>query len=193
MDSQSISSTQQPRRLIDFLQDQNLPFPRPRKSTISLFIHAVKSSSILPRTISRRFSNKNKSCSCPPEPTMSRTTSVTVKDILRWKSFRDLVDPMANMNVPLPLESPSRCTNTTSSTTTSCGTPTSSWSDSDFTVGDSPIWCRTFSSDKEVVCNESFHVNVAGDTKDAKVINFFNDYMFFYHILLVRFVTYDYV
>ncbi|CAH1443546.1 unnamed protein product [Lactuca virosa] len=165
----------QPRRLKDFLQDQNLPFPRSRscsrKSTISVFFHAavssVKSSSILRRSISRRFSkstriNRNKSSSGLPEPTMARTTSVTVKDILRWRSFRDLADPEEN-NVPLPSEvivesdSPSRCT-TTTATTTSAGTPRSSWCDSDFTVGDSPVWCRGFSGDIE----KNFHINVAG-------------------------------
>ncbi|XP_071717746.1 uncharacterized protein [Rutidosis leptorrhynchoides] len=175
MDSQTISLSSssssiqqhQTRRLMDFLQDQDLPFPRPRKSAISLFIRAFKSSSMLPRTISRRFFTKSESCSCPPEPTLSRTTSVTVKDILRWRSFRDRVDPMVNINVPLTLESPSRCTNTTSSTNS--GSPRSSWNDSDFSVGDSPIWCRGFTSDHiEVDCKKTFHVNIAGDTKDTK-------------------------
>ncbi|KVH89134.1 uncharacterized protein LOC112526672 [Cynara cardunculus var. scolymus] len=177
----------QPRRLKDFLQDQNLPFPRPRKSTISVFIHAavssVKSSSILRRSISRRFSkstrsNKNGSSGGLPEATMARSTSVTVKDILRWKSFRDLADLEEN-NVPRPsdftVESPSRCTaTTTATTTTSAGTPRSSWCDSDFTVGDSPVWCRGFSGDIEVADKKNFHINVAsGDrirqnTRDPK-------------------------
>ncbi|KAL4562740.1 hypothetical protein LXL04_026770 [Taraxacum kok-saghyz] len=178
----------QPRRLKDFLQDQNLPFPRShsrsRKSTIAFFLHAavssVKSSSILRRSISRRFSKstriyKNRSSSSSSsssvsgvsEPTMTRTTSVTVKDILRWKSFRDLADLEEN-NVPLPItesDSPSRCTTDTTATTTSGGTPRSSWCDSDFTVGDSPVWCRGFSGDIEVTGKKNFHINVAGGEK----------------------------
>ncbi|KAI3681700.1 hypothetical protein L6452_36503 [Arctium lappa] len=157
----------QPRRLKDFLQDQYLPFHRPRKSSISIFIHAavssVKSSSILRRSISRRFSkstwiNKNRSSAGSPEATMARSTSVTVKDILRWRSFRDLADLEEN-NVSRPsdftVESPSGCTTTTIATTT---TPRSSWCDSDFTVGDSPVWCRGFSGEIE----KNFHINVAG-------------------------------
>nr|XP_043621609.1 uncharacterized protein LOC122593283 [Erigeron canadensis] len=160
----SIISMIQPRRLIDFLEDQNLPFPRRPKSKISVFIHAF----------SRRFSNKlNKSSSsrCPAaEPSMSRTTSVTVKDILRWKSFRDLNEPILlidnNNNVPLPpsIMSP-KCTSIIS-TTSSGSSPNSSWS-SDFTVGDSPVWCRGLISSSDVVvddevtsCKKHFHVNV---------------------------------
>lgn len=71
---------------------------------------------------------------------MSRTTSVTVKDILRWKSFRDLSEPVER-NVPtsydFTLESP---------------ITRSSLSDSDFTVGDSPLWCR----------GSSLHINPKG-------------------------------
>lgn len=92
---------------------------------------------------------------------MSRTTSVTVKDILRWKSFRDLVDPV-EISVPMPSNlSPSRCT----TTTTSEGTPRSSWCDSDFTVGDSPVWCRGFVADTEVIGKKNFRINVAGDER----------------------------
>lgn len=108
---------------------------------------------------------------------MARSTSVTVKDILRWRSFRDLADPEEN-NVPRPsdftVESPSRCTTTTTATTTSAGTPRSSWCDSDFTVGDSPVWCRGFSGDIEVTDKKNFHINVAGgdricqNTRDPK-------------------------
>ncbi|XP_076941656.1 uncharacterized protein LOC143611321 [Bidens hawaiensis] len=161
----------QPRMLKDFLQDQNLPFPRSRKSSISVFLHAavssVKSSSILRRSISRRFSNKFRSVPRVPEPTMTRTTSVTVKDILRWKSFRDLVDPVENDVTP---ESP-RCTVTTA-TTTSAGTPRSSWCDSDFTVGDdddeSPVCFREGSGESEVTDKKIFHIR---NTRDLKVID----------------------
>ncbi|KAL4561202.1 hypothetical protein LXL04_033365 [Taraxacum kok-saghyz] len=88
-------------------------------------------------------------------------------DILRWKSFRDLADLEEN-NVPLPItesDSPSRCTTDTTATTTSGGTPRSSWCDSDFTVGDSPVWCRGFSGDIEVTGKTNFHINVAGGEK----------------------------
>ncbi|GKA55804.1 hypothetical protein Tco_0754876 [Tanacetum coccineum] len=151
----------QPRRLKDFLLDQNLPFPRyTRKSPLSIFIKAVKSSSILRRSISRRFSKKNSSLSsCVPEPTMARSTSVTVKDILRWRSFRDLGDFEVNnvaLQPDITIQSPSRC-----STATSVETPRSSWCDSDFTVGDSPIWCRGSSGDIEVTRKKDFHINVS--------------------------------
>ncbi|KAF5801165.1 hypothetical protein HanRHA438_Chr06g0253981 [Helianthus annuus] len=154
------------RRLKDFLQDQNLPFPRSRKSSISVFLHAaVKYSSI--RTISRRFSTKNRSTSPLPEPTITRTTSVTVKDILRWKSFRDLSDPVEFHAPPVPDVSPEspRCTTSTGSprSSSSCSR---SWCDSDFTVGDSPECFRTFSGESEVVDKKNFHVNVASERKN---------------------------
>ncbi|KAK9076472.1 hypothetical protein SSX86_004806 [Deinandra increscens subsp. villosa] len=165
----------QPRRLKDFLQDQNLPFLRSRKSsTISVFLHAavssVKSSSILRRRITRRFYNKYKSSSRVPEPTMERSTSVTVKDILRWKSFRDLPDPVEKSVPPVSestMESP---------TTTTTDTPRSSWCDSDFSVDDSPVCVSGFSGDMEVTGKKNFHINVAGgeringDLKDRIVI-----------------------
>ncbi|KAJ0914237.1 hypothetical protein HanPSC8_Chr06g0236291 [Helianthus annuus] len=154
------------RRLKDFLQDQNLPFPRSRKSSISVFLHAaVKYSSI--RSISRRFSTKNRSTSPLPEPTITRTTSVTVKDILRWKSFRDLSDPVEFHATPVPDVSPEspRCTTSTGSprSSSSCSR---SWCDSDFTVGDSPECFRTFSGESEVVDKKNFHVNVSGERKN---------------------------
>ncbi|KAI3693897.1 hypothetical protein L1987_76852 [Smallanthus sonchifolius] len=168
----------QPRRLKDFLQDQNLPFPRSRRSAISVFLHAavssVKSSSILRRSISRRFSNKNRSTSRLPEPTMARTTSVTVKDILRWKSFRDLADP-AEINPPPLLESTvesPRCTTATATatttTTSSVGTPKSSWCDSDFTDDDSPACFRGFSGDMDVTGKKNFHINIAGGERNIR-------------------------
>nr|GFA91682.1 hypothetical protein [Tanacetum cinerariifolium] len=155
----------QPRRLKDFLLDQNLPFPHyTQKSPLSIFIKAVKSSSILRRSISQRFSKKNSSLSsCVPEPTMARSTSVTVKDILRWRSFRDLGDFEVNNVAPQPditIQSPSRC-----STATSDETPRSSWCDSDFTVGDSPTWCRGSSGDIEVTRKKDFHINISGGAK----------------------------
>ncbi|GJZ71839.1 hypothetical protein Tco_0635690 [Tanacetum coccineum] len=69
----------QPRRLKDFLLDQNLPFPRyTRKSPLSIFIKAVKSSSILRRSISRRFSKKNSSLSsCVPLIDHTKAISTT--------------------------------------------------------------------------------------------------------------------
>ncbi|KAI3707846.1 hypothetical protein L2E82_36715 [Cichorium intybus] len=187
MDSQCVI---EPRMLKDFLQDQNLSFPRSRKSTFSVFLHAafssIKSSFVLYRSISRRFSkstqfNKSMLSSGLPEPTMERSTSVTVKDILRWKSSRDLtvdpeendftvksfrdltVDPEENdvslsSDFIVESDSPSRCM----TTTTSAGTPRSSWCDSDFTVGDSPVSCHGFSTDIEVTGKKNFHINVAG-------------------------------
>ncbi|KAI3669632.1 hypothetical protein L6452_40937 [Arctium lappa] len=77
------------------------------------------------------------------------------RSILRWRLFRDLTDLEEN-NLHRPsdftVESPYRCniTTTTATTTTSAGTPRSSWCDSDFTVGDSPVWCCGFSRSSSV-------------------------------------------
>lgn len=68
-----------------------------------------------------------------------------VKDILRWTSFRDLVDEKLPQSLPLDFaSSPHHCTTattitestTTTTTTTTCSSSSneSSWCDSDFTA-----------------------------------------------------------
>lgn len=97
---------------------------------------SVKSPLALHKRVLRKFSNK-KGTGIKPEI----TNKVKVKDILRWKSFRDLVDEK-----PAFVEystSPNRCTaitTTTTTTTTSCSRR-SSWCDSDFTAEDMPLGC----------------------------------------------------
>ncbi|CAI9765211.1 unnamed protein product [Fraxinus pennsylvanica] len=97
---------------------------------------SVKSPLVLPRSISRKLSRrtKNRNENFPQ-------VSVKVKDILRWRSFRNLEEEKAT---PLDFSSssPIRTATTTTgstSTTTSCS-KRSSWCDSDFTEADSPLW-----------------------------------------------------
>ncbi|OMO78701.1 hypothetical protein CCACVL1_14203 [Corchorus capsularis] len=95
------------------------------------FITSVKSPSILPRTLSRKLSKKSSA-----KETEVKIT-VRVKDIIRWKSFRDLVD---EKSPPSDFaSSPHHCTTTTVTTTTTgstctpCSSNGSSWCESDFT------------------------------------------------------------
>ncbi|KAL2505542.1 hypothetical protein Adt_21163 [Abeliophyllum distichum] len=105
---------------------------------------SVKSPLVLPRSISRKLSRRtrNRNETFPQD-------SVKVKDILRWRSFRDLAE---EKTTPLDFSSsssfPIQCSTTTAaattgststSTTTSCS-KRSSWCDSDFTAADSPSW-----------------------------------------------------
>ena len=109
-------------------------------SALQAMINAVKnfplknSPSILPRSLSRRLSRK--------KPSEVKIT-VRVKDILRWTSFRDLVEEKSQ---PLDFNSsPNRCTTTTittGSTNTTCSSNSSSWCESDFTSEYLPSWGR---------------------------------------------------
>ncbi|KAJ6400489.1 hypothetical protein OIU84_016023 [Salix udensis] len=99
---------------------------------------AVKSPSILPRSLSRKLSKKK---SQNKENEVKIT--VTIKDIIRWRSFRDAVEDKY-----LPPDSPSsphHCTTTTTTGSTST-TPRSgsSWCDSDFTSDYLPSWNGNF-------------------------------------------------
>ncbi|XP_059312811.1 uncharacterized protein LOC132063994 [Lycium ferocissimum] len=104
---------------------------------------SVKSPSILPRSISRKLSRKtnNYKKSQKPSNNIDQNVSVPVKvkDILRWKSFRDLVEEKST-----PLDSsysPYRCATTTTTTSTSTtSSKRTSWCDSDFTAEDLPSW-----------------------------------------------------
>lgn len=102
----------------------------------------VKSPSFLPRSLSRKLSKKEER-----KANQGTFTAVRIKDIIRWKSFRDLVEEIS----PPPFDlthSPHHCTITTTSytigstdcTTTSCNSHGSSWCDSDFTEDLSPSW-----------------------------------------------------
>ncbi|KAL3348957.1 hypothetical protein AABB24_022225 [Solanum stoloniferum] len=98
---------------------------------------SVKSPSIFPRSISRKLSRKNnykKSQKHIVDQDVS--VKVKVKDILRWKSFRDLEEK----SMPLDCSySPYRC-DTITTTTTITTSKRTSWCDSDFTAEDLPSW-----------------------------------------------------
>ncbi|XP_031112475.1 uncharacterized protein LOC116016376 [Ipomoea triloba] len=107
------------------------------------FASAVKSPSVF---ISRKLSKRT-----APAPASGKNNlghdnlrerpaaMVKVKDILRWRSSRDLA---AEKSTPLLDDefcySPNRCT---TATTTTAGSKRSSWCDSDFTAEDLPLWC----------------------------------------------------
>ncbi|KAL4339821.1 hypothetical protein GQ457_08G022890 [Hibiscus cannabinus] len=105
------------------------------------FASSVKSTSILlPRSLSRKLSKTNSQS----QLNVGNKITVTVKDIIRWKSFRDLVDEKSRPSDFAPSSSPHHCT-TATTTTTGSNTPcsssnSSSWCecDSDFTSEYSP-------------------------------------------------------
>ncbi|XP_055815014.1 uncharacterized protein LOC129884755 [Solanum dulcamara] len=103
---------------------------------------SVKSPSIFPRSISRKLSRKNNyKKSQKHNVDQDVSIKVKVKDILRWKSFRDMVEEKST-----PLDSsnysPYRCgaTTTTTASTTTTTSKRTSWCDSDFTAEDLPSW-----------------------------------------------------
>ncbi|KAH0766234.1 hypothetical protein KY290_002222 [Solanum tuberosum] len=102
---------------------------------------SVKSPSIFRRSISRKLSRKNNyKKNQKHNVDQDVTVKVKVKDILRWKSFRDLAEEKST-----PLDSsnysPYRCDITTiTTTTTTTSSKRTSWCDSDFTEEDLPSW-----------------------------------------------------
>ena len=93
---------------------------------------SVKSPSILPRSLSRKLSKRNSQLNVENKESEIKIT-VRVKDIIRWKSFRDLMEEKSQ---PSDFAySPHHCTTTTTtrSTCTPCSSNGSSWCDSDFT------------------------------------------------------------
>lgn len=102
-----------------------------------LQLASSKSPSVLPRSISRRLTKRGKE---ENDVVFGRASSsevkVKVKDILRWRSFRDLAeDDPTTLHFP---PSPYRSTATTTTATT-CS-KRSSWCDSDFTAEELPAW-----------------------------------------------------
>lgn len=89
---------------------------------------SAKAPSILPRSLSRKrrsFENSRKSDEIK--------TTVKIKDIIRWTSFRDLPEKAEEEEEE---ERPSQPLDFSSSATSSCCSSNgSSWSDSDFTSG----------------------------------------------------------
>lgn len=103
----------------------------------------VKPPSILPRiSLSRKLSSKKKSTPTRKEIINDIKITVRVRDIIRWKSFRDLA--MDDKPQPQPSDLASspdhQCTtttttigSTTNSTPSPCSSNGSSWCESDFT------------------------------------------------------------
>ncbi|KAJ6972230.1 hypothetical protein D5086_025850 [Populus alba] len=106
---------------------------------------AVKPPSILPRSLSRKLSKKK---SQNKENEVKIT--VTVKDIIRWRSFRDMVEEKS-LPSDLP-SSPYHCITTTTGSTSTTPRSGSSWCDSDFTSDYLPHWNGNFdeSGEKEI-------------------------------------------
>ncbi|CAL1399027.1 unnamed protein product [Linum trigynum] len=115
--------------------------PQTSKSTVSTLramINAVKSiqfvknpPSILPRSLSRRLLSRKTTSSTKQDSFQiaSVRIAVTVKDIIRWKSFRDLQQEEEEAR---ELSTPHCSIDDTTETASSSGSKGSSWCDSDF-------------------------------------------------------------
>ncbi|XP_019189683.1 PREDICTED: uncharacterized protein LOC109184095 isoform X1 [Ipomoea nil] len=193
----SLSLERRPRLLKDFLNDdyhhssaaaQLLMRSRSKaaSATISGALHkvinivkffpfasAVKSPSVF---ISRKLSRKTTAAASGnknlghDDIEERPTAMVKVKDILRWRSSRDLV---AEKSTPLDDDflicySPNRCTTATATTTT--GSKRSSWCDSDFTAEDLPSWCGEIDEQAAVGT-----MKAAGNNNDETVGGYFMD------------------
>lgn len=154
---QLVPMGQKPKMLKDFLADNshsrnvsffednlNLTFSNKAFSKFLIkylpFTSNIKPPSILPRSITRRLSKS--SAVHTKVNAKDLNVKVKVKDILRWRSFRDLAEVQSP---PLDFSSsPHHCTTvttTTGSTSTRSSSGRSSWCDSDFTAEDLPSWC----------------------------------------------------
>lgn len=105
--------------------------------------NAVKSPSILPRSLSRRLSRKHNTQQNKRSENKESETKMTVriKDIIRWKSFRDLAEEPSDLAYSLDHHHHCATTATNGSTNSSCSNSNwSSWCDSDFTAEDLPSW-----------------------------------------------------
>ncbi|CAN0921348.1 hypothetical protein LINGRAHAP2_LOCUS32543 [Linum grandiflorum] len=124
-----------PRLLKDLLREDSTHYSKPHQTNklihgIGVMInHALKSMKTSPSSLHRSLSCKLLSRSSTITPSPKQATSVkevnfTVKDIIRWKSFRDLQEVEA--------EEESTVTCTECSSSRSSGSKGSSWCESDF-------------------------------------------------------------
>ncbi|KAF9668897.1 hypothetical protein SADUNF_Sadunf14G0051300 [Salix dunnii] len=123
---------------------------------------AVKSPSILPRSLSRKLSKKK---SQNKENEVKIT--VTIKDIIRWRSFRDTVeDKYLPPDTP---SSPHHCTTTTTGSTSTTPRSGSSWCDSDFTSDYLPSWNGNFDEcgENEIEVGKKISPGVGEDSSVA--------------------------
>lgn len=123
---------------------------------------AVKSPSLLPWSLSRRLSKKK----CQNKGSEVKMT-ITVKDIIRWKSFRDIVEDKAPPSDLPP--SPHHCTTTTTRSTSTTPRSGSSWCDSDFNSDYLPSWNGNFDEcvENEVGAGKKFLPCVGEDSLQA--------------------------
>lgn len=186
------------RMLKDFLHETNpngIASSKPKPTSFkALAFHAVvaavkripfpsvKSPRIFPRSLSRRLLRKTER----DERETGGDFVVKIKDIIRWKSFRDLIDETTAAAPPLDFaESPDRytytaaATTTTTTTTTTSSSKSSSWCESDFTAEDlpSPSW-RDWSDDGTIgkmyfrcVGEDSTETTAAHAKNDKEVSN----------------------
>ncbi|KAL7158612.1 hypothetical protein ABFS83_02G155900 [Erythranthe nasuta] len=110
-------------------------------NVVKLFHFAsAKSPLLLPRKLSKKC-KEDENGAVLGDVTPEVKVKVKVKDILRWRSFRDVVeDNSSPWDFP---SSPSRSTTTataTATTTTTSSSKRSSWCDSDFTAEESQLW-----------------------------------------------------
>lgn len=102
------------------------------------FASVKYSPSILPRSLSRKLSKRNSQLNNGAESDDIKNITVRVKDIIRWKSFRDLAEEKSRPS-DFASSPHHQCTTTTATTTTTgstctpCSSNGSSWCDSDFT------------------------------------------------------------
>ncbi|XP_022974182.1 uncharacterized protein LOC111472764 isoform X2 [Cucurbita maxima] len=164
-----------PRMLKDFLQESNGNGESKTASFVKrISFPSLKLRRILPRSLSRRLSGMRER----DERETGDDFVVKVKDIIRWRSFRDLVDETAEMAVsPLDFaDSPGRYTAaaTTTTTTTATNSNSSSWCESDFTAEDlpSPSW-KGCSDDDEA--GKVYFSCVGEDSSETPVTNSEND------------------
>ncbi|XP_065864726.1 uncharacterized protein [Euphorbia lathyris] len=93
---------------------------------------------------SSRTSRRRRNTICGGDLRQINEPQITIKDIIRWKSFRDFSDHDDDVKSP-PLSSEYHCTTTTTTTTTATSSPFnsssgSSWCGSDFTAENLPCW-----------------------------------------------------
>lgn len=94
--------------------------------------------------------------------------TITVKDIIRWKSFRDIVEDDKAPPSDLP-PSPHHCTTTTTRSTSTTPRSGSSWCDSDFNSDYLPSWNGNFDEcvENEVGAGKKFLPCVGEDSLEA--------------------------
>ncbi|KAG7558070.1 hypothetical protein ISN44_As11g039800 [Arabidopsis suecica] len=110
---------------------------RKQSNALQAVINAVKNlssnavkyapSGILPRSLSRRLTPKNKA------ENQASITIVRVKDIVRWSSSKDLHEDISHFEPSPPHQYTTKTATTTTGSSTTSGTSCSSWCDSDFT------------------------------------------------------------